>query len=98
MESALPIAPRRAHLTRLMSIWRSAGWPCRDAVELDLVAAGWVTLSETTGGRETLRLTDAGVRLLADARQRNQRSLSAHDQLAGRVATNLMAAGRIVWR
>jgi hypothetical protein len=32
MDSALPIAPRRIHLTRLMSIWRSAGWPCRDAV------------------------------------------------------------------
>ena len=44
MDTALPIAPRRIHLTRLMSIWRSAGWPCRDAIELDLVAAGWATL------------------------------------------------------
>jgi hypothetical protein len=98
MDSALPIAPRRLHLTRLMSIWRSAGWPCRDAVELDLVAAGWATLAEGVGGHETIRLTDAGIRLLADSRQRNQRSLSAHDQLAARVAAHLMAAGRIVWR
>lgn len=98
MDSALPIAPRRLHLTRLMSIWRSAGWPCRDAVELDLVAAGWATLAESAGGHETIRLTVAGIRLLADSRQRNQRSLSAHDQLAARVAANLMAAGRIVWR
>ena len=98
MDSALPIAPHRIHLTRLMSIWRSAGWPCRDAVELDLVAAGWATLAEGAGGHETIRLTDAGIRLLADHRQRNQRSLSAHDQLAARVAANLMAAGRIVWR
>ena len=98
MDSALPIAPRRIHLTRLMSIWRSAGWPCRDAVELDLVAAGWATLAEDAGGHETIRLTAAGIRLLADSRQRNQRSLSAHDQLAARVAANLMAAGRIVWR
>ena len=98
MDSALPIAPRRIHLTRLMSIWRSAGWPCRDAVELDLVAAGWATLAEGAGGHETIRLTDAGICLLADSRQRNQRSLSAHDQLAARVAANLMAAGRIVWR
>ena len=98
MQSALPIAPRRIHLTRLMSIWRSAGWPCRDAVELDLVAAGWATLVEGADGHETIRLTDAGVRLLADSRQRNQRSLSAHDQLAVRVAAHLMAAGRIVWR
>ena len=98
MDSALPIAHRRIHLTRLMSIWRSAGWPCRDAVELDLVAAGWATLAEGAGGHETIRLTAAGIRLLADSRQRNQRSLSAHDQLAARVAANLMAAGRIVWR
>ena len=82
----------------MMSIWRSAGWPCRDAVELDLVAAGWATLAQGAGGHETIRLTDAGIRLLADSRQRNQRSLSAHDQLAARVAARLMAAGRIVWR
>ena len=98
MNSALPIAPRRIHLTRLMSIWRSAGWPCRDAVELDLVAAGWATLAEGADRHETIRLTDAGIRLLADSRQRNQRSLGAHDQLAARVAANLLAAGRIVWR
>jgi hypothetical protein len=81
-----------------MSIWRSAGWPCRDAIELDLVAAGWAFLARAAKGHETIRLTDSGVRVLADARQRNQRSSSAHDQLAARVATNLMTAGRIVWR
>lgn len=98
MDAALPLAPRRIHLTRLMSIWRSAGWPCRDALELDLVAAGWAKLVQGADGHEIIRLTDAGIRLLAEARQRNQRSLSAHDQLAARVAANLMSAGRIVWR
>ena len=98
METALHISPRRAHLTRLMSIWRSAGWPCRDAIELDLLAAGWVTRAETAAGHETIRLTDAGIRLLADARQRNQRSLSAHDRLAERLAEHLVSTGRIVWR
>lgn len=98
METSLQVTPRRIHLTRLMSIWRSAGWPCRDAIELDLVAAGWATLSEAASGHETIRLTDAGIRLLADSRQRNQRSLSAHDRLAERVAEQLAAAGRIVWR
>ena len=98
MNSALPIAPRRIHLTRLMSIWRSAGWPCRDAVELDLVAAGWAILVGGADGHETIRLSDAGIRLLADSRQRNQRSLSAHDRLAARVAAHLVATGRVVWR
>ena len=98
MEPAIQITPRRAHLTRLMVIWRSAGWPCRDAIELDLVAAGWATPSEAASGHETLRLTDAGIRLLAQSRQRNQRSLSAHDRLAQRVANHLTASGRIVWR
>ena len=98
MDAPPPLVPRRFHLTRLMSIWRSAGWPCRDAIELDLVAAGWATCVETAAGHETIRLTDAGVQLLASARQRNRRVLSAHDRLAERVATQLMAAGRLVWR
>lgn len=98
MESSLDIPPRRAHLTRLMSIWRSPGWPCRDAIELDLVAAGWAMLSSSPSGHDNIRLTDAGIRLLAASRQRNQRSLSAHDRLAERVAEHLGTAGRLVWR
>lgn len=98
MDAILPIAPRRIHLTRLMSIWRSAGWPCRDAIEIDLLAAGWVAISSSDSGHETLRLTDAGIRLLADSRQRNQRASSTHNRLAERVAQQLAAAGRIVWR
>ena len=94
----ISISPRRDHLTRLMSIWRSAGWPCHDAIELDLVAAGWATLSASTSGHDNVRLTDAGIRLLAVCRQRNLRTLSAHDRLAQRVADHLLSAGRIVWR
>ena len=92
------IVPRPFHRTRMMAIWRSAGWPCRDAVELDLVGAGWATLAKDGNGHETIRLTDLGIQLLAGFRRRNLRSLSAHDQLAGRVAADLMAAGRVVWR
>ena len=97
MNAVLPIAPRRVHRTRLMAIWRSAGWPCRDAIELDLLAAGWASQSQTPEGFETIRLTEAGIRLLAESRQKGQRALSMHDQLALRMAAQLTAAGRIVW-
>ncbi|MBT9455778.1 MAG: hypothetical protein IV097_04075 [Burkholderiaceae bacterium] len=88
----------RTHRTRLMQIWRSAGWPCKDAVEIDLLAAGMVTLHGSADGRETLKLSDAGIQWLAAERQRNQRALSAHDRLALKMAEQLMGAGRIVWR
>ena len=81
-----------------MGIWRSAGWPCRDALEIDLLAAGLLSLGADGQGRETLRLTEAGIRWLAEARGRNVRALSAHDRLAERVAQQLVESGRIVWR
>jgi len=81
-----------------MSIWRSAGWPSRDAIEIDLLAAGWVALSVGDAGHETLHLTDAGIGLLSAARQRNQRAAGAHDRLAERMALQLMSSGRIAWR
>jgi hypothetical protein len=100
MESASPptVVASRIHLTRLMALWRSAGWPSRDAVEIDLLAAGWVVRHSGPGGHETPQLTDAGLQLLAAARQRNQRARSAHDRLAHRVALQLMTTGRLVWR
>lgn len=94
----LELSPRREHLMRLNAIWRSAGWRCHDAVELDLVAAGWAALAVDDQGRERLRLTEAGIQLLAQQRRRNLRSTSDHDRLAQRVAEELMGAGRIVWR
>ncbi|MDY0748620.1 hypothetical protein SNE35_29250 [Paucibacter sp. R3-3] len=87
----------RFHKTRLMQVWRSAGWPCKDGLEIDLLAAGLISL-QMMDGRETLRLTEAGIRLLAESRQRGQRALSAHDRLGQRFAEHLLAQGRVVWR
>lgn len=101
---AAPVAPAeavplsRAQQSRLMTIWRSGGWPCKDAVEIEFLARGWVTLSASAKGHETLQLTPAGLEVLGQARQRQKRSASAHDRLAERVATHLVDAGRIVWR
>ena len=96
--STPPPSLTRFHRSRLMQIWRSAGWPCKDAVEIDLLGAGLVALQVSPEGFETLRLTEAGIRMLAAARQKNTRALSAHDQLAHKFAEQLLAAGRIVWR
>lgn len=71
----------RFHRTRLMQIWRSAGWPCKDGLEIDLLAAGLISLHIAADGCETLRLTDEGIRTLAQARQRGVRALSLHDRL-----------------
>ena len=89
----------RSHRTRLMHIWRSAGWPCKDGIEIDLLAARLVALQAMPDGCETLQLTEAGIDFLAEARQRGLRALSGHDRLAQRFAEqHLLAGGRIVWR
>ena len=89
----------RNHRTRLMQIWRSAGWPCKDGIEIDLLAARLVVLQSTVDGFETLQLTESGIAHLAEIRQSGLRALSGHDRLAQRFAEqHLLAGGRIVWR
>ena len=87
-----------AHRRRLREIWRSAGWPCHDAIELDLLGAGLLARRWDEQGRETLQVTDAGVQLLAAARQRNQAAFDAHEALVQTVAREMQRAGRVVWR
>ncbi len=81
-----------------MKIWRSAGWPSRDPIDIDLLAAGWVSLVGDHPAQECLRLTDAGIAVLAQSRQEHRRSASAHDRLALRMADLCIEAGRLVWR
>ncbi len=90
--------PRPIHLTRLMALWRSAGWPCRDGIELDLIAAGCVESTRDVTGRETLHLTDVGLEMLQHARRQRARSASLHDRIAARMGLELHRQGRIVWR
>ncbi|MFG6440047.1 hypothetical protein [Roseateles sp. LKC17W] len=92
------ITPRRHHLQRLRQLWRSAGWPCQDLVEVELLAAGWVERLTDDGGRERLRVTDSGVALIADSLTRNRAARDAHETLVERVAVEMQRAGRIAWR
>lgn len=86
------------HRRRLREVWRSAGWPCRDGVELELLAAGWLERRSDAQGRETLRVTDAGIQVLAATLQRNRAARDAHEALVARVALEMQRAGRVVWR
>ncbi len=90
--------PHTLHRRRLRAVWRSAGWPCCDMVEVELLAAGLLERVRATTGHETLRVTDAGVALLADTLQRNRRARDAHEALVERVAREMTRAGRLAWR
>jgi hypothetical protein len=86
------------HRRRLREIWRSAGWPCLDMVEVELLAVGWVSRVRDNGGRETLRVTDAGIQVLSQTLQKNRAARQSHEGLVSRVATSMQREGRIVWR
>lgn len=88
----------RPHVRRLREIYRSAGWPARDAVEIDLLAAGLLERVADAAGRETLRVTDAGIALLARSLQRNRAAFDAHEALVERVVCEMQRAGRVAWR
>ena len=87
----------KAHARRLRDIYRSAGWPSQDALEIDLLAAGLLE-RVLSGGHETLRVTDVGVQWLARALAGNRSALSAHEALVERVAREMARAGRLAWR
>jgi hypothetical protein len=87
----------RAHARRLRDIYRSAGWPSQDPLEIDLLAAGMLERLQSPLGHETLRVTDAGVQWLATVLARNRAALSAHEALVQRVAQEMTRAGRLAW-
>lgn len=87
-----------AHRRRLREVWRSAGWPAQDGVEAELLVAGLLERVRDAAGRETVRLTDAGLQLLAATLQKNRDARGAHEALVARVAVTMQRAGRVVWR
>ena len=89
---------QRAHLRRLREIYRSAGWPCADMLEVELLAAGLLERCLGSQGHETLRLTDAGIQALAEAHADNKTARDPHENLVRRVADQLGREGRLAWR
>ena len=88
----------KAHARRLREIYRSAGWPCQDLLEIELLAAGLLDRVREPSGHESLRVTDAGVQLLARTLATNRAALSAHEALVERVALEMCRGGRLAWR
>ena len=95
---AVAVTLGAAHRRRLREVWRSAGWPCRDGLEAELLAAGLLAAERDAAGRETLLVTEAGVAEIARTLQRNRGTRDAHEALVGRVAREMQRAGRVVWR
>ena len=87
-----------AHRRRLRAVYRSAGWPCQDTIEIDLLAAGMLQRLRDGSGRETVRVSDAGVSLLAQTLGGHRARRDAHEALVERVATELTRSGRLAWR
>jgi hypothetical protein len=88
----------KAHARRLREIYRSAGWPSQDPLEIELLAAGMLDRVRASTGHESLRVTDAGVQLLAATLHANRKAFSAHETLVERVAREMARAGRVAWR
>ena len=92
-----PIVIGKPHARRLREIYRSAGWPCQDLIEIELLAAGLVERVRAASGHETLRVTDAGIQMLSATLQGNRAARSDHEVLVQQVARDMVRAGRVVW-
>lgn len=93
----MDVALTRHHQRRLREVYRSAGWPCHDNLELDLLAAGLLSRHFGPEGRETLRVTEAGIAVLAQAVHGHRRAYDAHGLLVQRMALEMQRCGRIAW-
>ena len=86
------------HRRRLREVYRSAGWPCQDTVEIELIAAGLLVRERGALGHETLRVSDAGIAVLAETLARNRARRDGHELLVERIAHEMTRAGRLAWR
>ncbi|WP_295684781.1 hypothetical protein [uncultured Nevskia sp.] len=96
--STLGIRLTRAHDRRLRAMYRSAGWPCLDGIEIELLSYGLMERVTDGRGAEYLRVTDAGITRLAQSLHQNRQAFDAHEALVDRVAREMAGQGRIAWR
>lgn len=87
----------RTHARRMRDVYRSAGWPSLDGVEVELLAAGLLQRVVEPGGHDKVRLTDTGITFLAEAFHTNRQAKSLHEALVDKVAQAMLRDGRLVW-
>jgi len=87
LQTAVPFG--KPHARRLREIYRSAGWPCCDTIEVELLAGGFLERVRSALGHETLRVTDAGIARIATTLTVNRAALSPHEALVERVAREM---------
>lgn len=88
---------KKVHAKRLRDMYRSAGWPCLDVVEIELLAAGLLERLQEEGGHERMRVTDVGIQFLAQAANSNRQVKDPHEALVEKVAHEMLKEGRLVW-
>lgn len=88
-----------SHVRRLRNIHRSAGWPCCDPVEVELVAAGWLERQRSPFSHETVRLTERAVAFVtaAAASTASDPSKTVYEALVHQVAREMTRNGRLAW-
>ena len=87
----------RFHTKRLRDVYRSAGWPFLDTVEIELIGAGLLEQVTEETGPGTVRVTANGIAHLALSTQRNRQNRSSHEILVDRICQEMLRDGRVVW-
>lgn len=88
---------KRTYARRLRDVYRSAGWPSLDLIEMELLASGLLERIDSLDGLECVRVTDAGMDYVALVSKNNRAVMSKHNQLSEIVVKEMVRAGRIVW-
>ena len=79
------LKPGRFHTKRLREVYRSAGWPFLDTIEIELIAAKLLERVIEVTGCETVRVTASGIAHMAQSVQQNQRNRSPHEMPVDRI-------------
>ncbi len=87
----------KTHARRLLAVYRSAGWPSLDNLEIDLLAGGYLERREQGGEQFTLRVTDRGLAAIASQLSTNRSAMDDHERLVALCADTLRQDGRLVW-